>query len=77
MSSHTELVVPKANGATEQVILKDDSGLKMWVEGTTVPTDGAAGYRKGCRFVDTDGGVDTTVYHNNGSATSCNFDAAT
>lgn len=49
----------------------------MWAMGTTVPTDGTAGYGKGCIFIDTDGGVGTTMYVNEGSNTSCDFNAVT
>jgi len=43
--------------------------------GTTVPTDGTAGYTKGCPFIKTDGGAGTTLYINEGSYTSCDFNA--
>jgi hypothetical protein len=44
--------------------------------GTTVPTDGDAGYATGGLFLDTDGASsDVSLYKNGGSATSCNFDA--
>lgn len=49
--------------------------MKHRDSGTTVPTDGAAGYAKGCLFVKTDGGANTTWYCNEGSATSCDFNA--
>ena len=41
--------------------------------GTTVPTDGGAGYAVGCLFTDDDGTTGATVYANEGSATSCDF----
>jgi len=47
-----------------------------WEEGATVPTDGTAGYAVGCIFIHTDGTVNTTLYINEGSATSCDFNAA-
>lgn len=43
--------------------------------GTTVPTDGAAGYATGCIFFKTDGGEDTAAYINDGSNTSADFNA--
>lgn len=43
--------------------------------GATVPTDGEAGYATGCLFHHTDGGAGTALYVNEGSATSCNFNA--
>ena len=52
-----------------------DDNYTRWDSGTTVPSDGAAGYAKGCVFIKTDGGVGTTMYVNEGSATSCDFNA--
>jgi len=43
--------------------------------GTTVPTDASEGYAKGCVFIKTDGGVNTTLYVNVGTAASCDFNA--
>lgn len=51
------------------------TGKVRRAEGATVPTDGDAGYAKGCSFVHTDGGVATTTYINEGSDTSCDFNA--
>lgn len=45
--------------------------------GTTVPADGQAGYATGCLFQHTDGGAGTALYCNEGTNTSCNFDAVT
>ncbi len=42
-------------------------------QGASVPTDGDAGYAKGCIFVKTGGGVGTTFYVNEGSASSADF----
>ena len=44
--------------------------------GTTVPTDTADGYATGCIFIHTDGGAGTALYVNEGTLTSCDFDAA-
>lgn len=42
--------------------------------GTTVPTDGTAGYAKGCLFIDLDGATnDVFVYVNKGTGTICQF----
>jgi hypothetical protein len=43
--------------------------------GTTVPTDGTAGYATGCTFKKIDGAAGTSFYVNEGSATSCAFAA--
>ena len=42
--------------------------------GTTVPTDGTAGYTPGAIFIKTDGSADANFYINQGSVTSSNFD---
>ncbi len=43
--------------------------------GTTVPTDGTTGYATGCLFHHTDGGVGTSLYVNEGTKASCDFNA--
>ena len=45
------------------------------IRGTTVPTDGTAGYVTGCLFMKSNGGVGSTLYVNEGSNTSCDFNA--
>ena len=45
--------------------------------GNTVPTDGAAGYATGCLFLHTDGGDGTSLYVNEGSSTTADFNAIT
>ena len=49
--------------------------LRAW--GDTVPADGEAGYATGCLFQRTDGGDATALYVNEGTITSCNFNAVT
>lgn len=53
---------------------KDDGGI-LFDSGATVPTDATAGYRTGCIFQHTDGGTGTAFYINEGSVTSCDFEA--
>jgi len=53
----------------------DVDGQVSRANGATVPTNADAGYAKGCIFTKTDGGVATTVYINEGSATSADFNA--
>lgn len=43
--------------------------------GATVPTDGSTGYATGCLFHHTDGGDGTSLYVNEGTLTSCDFNA--
>jgi hypothetical protein len=55
--------------------LLDPSGMILFDSGVTVPTDGDAGYAKGCTFVDTDVGAGSQgVYINVGTTAACNFD---
>jgi len=49
--------------------------LIMMAYGTSVPTDATSGYAVGCIFVHTDGGNDTALYVNEGTAASCDFNA--
>lgn len=43
--------------------------------GTTVPTDGATGYETGCVFQHIDGSAEGALYVNEGTLTSCDFNA--
>lgn len=52
------------------------TGLLL-AHGKTVPADGTAGYETGCLFQHIDGGNGTALYVNEGTVTSCNFDAVT
>jgi hypothetical protein len=54
----------------------EPAGLLL-ASGTTVPADGTAGYQTGCIFQHTDGGAGTALYVNEGTASSCDFDAVT
>ena len=54
----------------------EPAGL-LSASGTTVPTDGDAGYQTGCIFQHTDGGAGTALYCNEGTSSSCDFDAVT
>lgn len=60
---------------TVTVYRRDSADKVIEASGATVPTDADAGYAKGCRFVKTNGGVATTLYINEGSATSADFNA--
>lgn len=54
----------------------DVSGNIYRVEGSTLPTDGDAGYSVGSIFVKTNGGVGTVFYVNEGTAVSCDFNVS-
>jgi hypothetical protein len=47
----------------------------LFSHGETVPTDGATGFATGCLFQKTNGGANTSLYVNEGSITSCDFNA--
>ncbi|MFA5394655.1 MAG: hypothetical protein WC346_01400 [Methanogenium sp.] len=65
-----------ASATQVKVLEYDNSNMIMRAVGATVPTDGDAGYAVGCIFMDTDGGVNLTSYVNDGSTSSCDFNAA-
>ena len=52
----------------------EDEGL-LFASGATVPTDAAAGYQTGCLFQHTDGAEGTAMYLNEGTSSSCDFNA--
>jgi hypothetical protein len=54
----------------------EPEGLLL-ASGTSVPADGTAGYQTGCLYQKTDGGDGTALYVNEGTASSCNFNAVT
>jgi len=47
----------------------------VFVIGATVPTDATPGFVTGCLFVHTDGGDGTALYVNEGTSSSCDFNA--
>lgn len=58
-----------------KVLMKDADGMILKATGTTVPSDGGAGYAKGCLFIDTDVIAGTSgIYENVGTTTACDFD---
>ena len=63
------------NQGSDSVILTDGSGNALFAFGTTVPTDGDTGYATGCLYSDTNGGDATSLYVNEGSTSSCDFNA--
>lgn len=66
-----DLETPGSTAVT--VWMRDSSGYVSYASGATVPTDAEAGYAKGCIFIQTDGGVSSTLYVNEGTYTSCDF----
>ncbi len=58
-----------------KVINVDGDNNVILAKGTTVPTNGDAGFAKGCLFIKTNGGLATTLYLNEGTATVADFNA--
>ncbi len=61
---------------TVRGMFADANGNLIWAFGDDLPTDATAGYAKGCIFFDTDGGIGTTVYANDGDEVECDFNTA-
>lgn len=77
MSAHNSVPkFPRSEGV-ETVMYYDDAKMVLRSFGTTVPTDATAGYATGCIFSQTDGSATTALYVNEGSNTSCDFNAVT
>lgn len=60
--------------AGSTTIAKDPLGILL-AKGTTVPADGSANYHTGCLFIKLNGGDGTALYVNEGTRTSCDFNA--
>lgn len=63
------------NSQTVTVTKVDGNGDVLESKGAFAVTDGGAGYAKGAKHIKTDGSTGTTVYINEGSNTSCDFNA--
>jgi hypothetical protein len=64
------------NSQTINVLERDPDGKILRCFGTNSGlTDGGAGYAVGCQYIKTSGSVATTLYINEGSTTSCDFNA--
>lgn len=57
------------------VIHKNGNDEVTFASGADVPADGVAGYAKGCIFIQTDGGIGSTIFINEGSSSSADFNA--
>lgn len=72
------MALPFSKTSTEVIYLVDENGDKLFVSGTTVPTDTTTGYAKSCLFIDTDVATGTgSLYLNKGTKTSCVFSLVT
>ena len=62
------------SSGTTQTLMKDRLGKILLQTGTTVPTDGTAGFAKGGKFIDTDAvNAMRAIYENQGTTTSSVF----
>jgi hypothetical protein len=83
MSHHTDEltlsgVKSRVGGEDCTVLVRDWRGDVLHATGTTVPTDDAEGFAKGCLFVDSDAPAGTSgLYVNIGTRAACNFNLAT
>lgn len=76
MGSEQKLTTPPIGGDSERVTGDFSGGQgKTYVFGTTVPPDGTEGYAKGCVFILTSGGANTTFNVNEGTLESSAFAA--
>jgi len=76
-SYEAENMVPgPAASTTVRAVYTIEDGILI-AYGNTVPSDETSGYAIGCIFIHTDGGDGTALYVNEGTASSCNFNAIT
>jgi len=73
---HANMIPSPAASARVVVKWETEDGI-LDAYGNTVPTDATSGYAIGCLFQHTDGGDATALYVNEGTASSCNFNAVT
>lgn len=71
-----DMIPGPAASTTVRAIYTIEDGILI-AYGNTVPTDATSGYAVGCIFIHTDGGDATALYVNEGTASSCNFNAIT
>lgn len=69
---HANMVPAPAGTVAVKTIFKSEDGI-LQCYGTTVPTDDASGYAKGCLFYHTDGDINDKLYVNDGDADDCDF----
>ena len=77
MGWELENMVPApAATATARALITTEDGIIL-AYGNTMPVDATSGYGIGCIFIHADGGDATALYVNEGTATSCDFNAIT
>jgi hypothetical protein len=65
------------NSVTVVPVAYTSDGKILLAFGTTVPTDGSAGFAHMCLFVDTDASGTAGLLANIGTSSSCDFNAVT
>lgn len=63
-----------AHSGVQSLVEVPGEGIYL-ARGTTKPADGAAGYAKGCLFIDTDASAGSILFCNEGTVASADFDA--
>lgn len=62
--------------SVDGIAIENGKNLPQFQVGATVPTDGTAGYAPGDIFIkNVSNGIGSTLYVNEGSDTSCDFNA--
>jgi hypothetical protein len=72
--THENMIAAPAGVATPKVIYKSQDGILLCY-GTTFPPDASVGYAPGCLFLNVSGSAGTSLYLNEGTAASSDFDA--
>jgi hypothetical protein len=63
------------NSQSIRVLERDLSGNVLRCSGTVTIMDAGSGYAAGCLYIKTDGSIGTTLWVNEGSSSSCDFNA--
>lgn len=78
MGSEQKITSPPIGGDSERILGDFSGGAgKNFVHGLAVPADGVEGYAPGCIFIDVNGGQGATLFVNEGTLASANFDLIT
>ena len=78
MGSEQKITSPPIGGDSERVLNDFSGGAgKAFVHGVTTPADGAEGYAPGCLFIKVGGGDGDTLFVNEGTLASADFNLIT
>ena len=76
-ASNTERMLSKAEIKDGDVVLRDEYGYTLFGRVASTPSDGTAGYTKGCLLIVSGETAGAILKMNVGTSSSCNFDNAT